>query len=291
MINCCMIVLNYNDSKTTINLLDKIKEYKIVDNIIVVDNCSSDDSMTKLVQYSEKVKKIEVIKTNQNGGYAYGNNYGCKYAIEKYSPEYFLIANPDVYFKEEVVAKLISVYKKNDNAAIVSCMMKCMSDIDLPIAWKLPRYRDCLLENLIILKKIIGDKTRYQVNELNDKVQKVEVIPGSFFMISKEAFVKVKGFDESTFLYYEENIIAYKLRQKGFSNYIITSESFDHMHSVSINKSISSVGKRLDLCQESRRIYCEKYLKCGRIKMLLEELTYKVGKFNYLLLKTIRNGR
>ena len=43
-----MIIVNYNDFDTTKRLLDNVKDYKCLDKIIVVDNHSSDKSLSKL---------------------------------------------------------------------------------------------------------------------------------------------------------------------------------------------------------------------------------------------------
>ena len=42
------VIVNYNDYKTTKRLIDNIKDYKVIDDIYVVDNHSSDDSYDKL---------------------------------------------------------------------------------------------------------------------------------------------------------------------------------------------------------------------------------------------------
>ena len=39
-----IIVLNYNDSKTVVDYIQLIKDYKNIDKIVIVDNCSTYDS-------------------------------------------------------------------------------------------------------------------------------------------------------------------------------------------------------------------------------------------------------
>ena len=43
-----IIILNYNDSENTIQMLNQIKDYSCLSKIVVVDNCSTDDSLEKL---------------------------------------------------------------------------------------------------------------------------------------------------------------------------------------------------------------------------------------------------
>lgn len=56
MVGC--VVLNFNDSKTTIELLNRMKNMKSIDVIVVVDNCSTDDSFSVLKQYTSKKYRL-----------------------------------------------------------------------------------------------------------------------------------------------------------------------------------------------------------------------------------------
>ena len=99
--------------------------------------------------------------------------------------------------------------------------MNCESTPNLLSTWKLPKYSDCILNNLTILRKIIGNKTIYNENELNKAFPvKVDVLAGSFFIIRSKAFSSVKGFDDTVFLYNEENILSKKLQEKGWKKSI-----------------------------------------------------------------------
>lgn len=277
----CLIVLNYNDYITTIDFIENTKMIKLIDKIIVVDNKSTDNSLEILKRY--RCDKIDVICTNKNQGYASGNNYGFFYALNKYNPQYIIIANPDVDFKESAVEKMQNCIENISNCGVVACKMKCLSGINLPIASKIPSFKDCLLENLIILSKIIGKKFEYDKGKSEDGVIKVEVLPGSLFMINANVFSEIGGFDENTFLYYEENILAFKLKKNGYDNYLIVDEEYIHKHSVSINKSINSIKKRLKIAFSSRYYFCEKYLKCNWIQLIFLKISFIIGLYDYLI--------
>ncbi len=284
----CLIVLNYNDAESCISLIKQIQDYQSLEKIIVVDNQSTDNSYAELTKLQNA--KIDVICTSRNGGYSYGNNYGCRWAIKEYAPEYLIICNPDIHFEENVLTELISIMdeRKKENISCISCHMNCKSNPTLKSAWKIPNYFDCILNNLTILRKLIGDKTKYSDSYLTQSQPiEVDVLPGSFFIMNSLAFESVNGFDENVFLYNEENILSKKLKDKGWKNLYVSTQSYQHFHSMSIDKSYSSMAKKLDLAYESRRYYCQKYLKIGPIREALFVITYKIGRFNYLLLKSI----
>lgn len=276
-----LVVLNYNDSNTTEKFIAMAAGCKSIDKIIVVDNHSNDGSYEKLSELADS--RIDVIQTTDNGGYARGNNFGVFYALKTYNPDIIYVSNPDVEFGSSIIEAIEHFYSQNPHAGIVSGKMINTSGIDARQAWKIPRYSDCILEQLILLKKIVGNKTWYTNGYFDKGVREVEAVSGSFFAITSEAFKAVNGFDENTFLYYEENILATKLKQKGYVNYILCDECFVHRHSESINKSISSVKKRLRIAYESRRYYIGEYLNKKALAKGFLAFTFGIGTFNYVL--------
>ena len=107
MIGC--VVLNYNDAVTTIDFVERVKIMDSIDLIVVIDNCSTDDSYIQLKMLESN--KVHVIKSEKNGGYGYGNNVGIDYLKDKV--DYIMIANPDVIFEEHVVSNLVSSFDKD----------------------------------------------------------------------------------------------------------------------------------------------------------------------------------
>lgn len=287
----CVIILNYNDWKSCVKLINKIKNYANITNIVIVDNHSTDNSYLKLKEIFDVCNKIFILSTEQNGGYAYGNNYGCEFAIDRLNADYLTIANPDIFFTEKVMQEIIDFFQHSDisNVGAITCKMNCHSDIDLPSAWKLPTYRDCILENLLLLRRILGNRTRYPDKYFIDEYVPVEVVAGSFFSMSSSTFKMIGGFDRDTFLYYEENILAKRLMDAGFTNYIINRDSYDHIHSLSIDKTYNSVKSKLDLAYKSRYLYVSKYLETKKIGLIFLKITYIIGCHNYLAANSLRN--
>lgn len=284
--NVSLIVLNYNDSASCIKLIDDVVNYEIIDNIVVVDNCSTDNSFERFIKKYENNLKIHCISTKMNGGYAYGNDFGCKYAISKLKSNILVIANPDIKFEEIVLNKMIETLIKIENSGIIGCSMRCHSGIALPSAWKLPNYWDLVIDNFKLVRKLIRNRMLY--NDLSNNLSHVEVVAGSFFVIRSEVYTKIQGFDTNTFLYFEENILAYKLMMNNYENYLLTNEYYDHFHSVSINNTFSKKKKRFDIANNSKIYFAKKYLKISKIQAIILTITYFVGIYNFLLLDNIR---
>ena len=95
---------------------------------------------------------------------------------------------------------------------------------------------------------------------------------------------KINDFDEGTFLYYEENILAYKLKKLGIRTCIDNSVSVKHNLSVSVDKSIKKY-KKYKILMNSLFYYEKNILKSNIFRIILLRLFY----FVMILLLKIKN--
>lgn len=267
-----MVVLNYNDFKTTDKYINKIKEFKVLNQILVVDNNSTDDSYKKLSYL--KNDKINVIQTDENKGYAYGNNYGIKYLNKHYDLDYIIISNPDIIVTEKDIEKLKKDLDTNSDIALISPTIKQLDEIKR--GWRLPTIKDEILSNINYYHKKVEKKLEYDENKYNNNLTKVDVVSGCFFMIRKDIFDLVGYFDEATFLYYEENILGKKLNNIGKKTYVDNKVTITHDLSVSVNKSFNSI-KKYKILKESQKYYVKNYLKANIFDMILLRTTYYIS--------------
>lgn len=232
-----------------------IENYKVIDKIIVVDNSSTDDSYTKLKKVSGE--KIEIIKTPINLGYAYGNNYGIKWAIDLFPNSNLIISNPDIIIQEDILNSLINVINSKADVSVLSPTIK--ENGHLNRGWRLPSAIDELLMSIPFLgKKYRLKKIEYSSMYYNDSLTAVDVVSGCFFIIKSAVIKDINYLDENTFLYYEENILAAKLKKKNYKTFIANDYSIVHNHSVSINKSVNEI-KKYKMLKQSQKYYLDNY--------------------------------
>lgn len=268
-----MIILNYNDSENTSLLLEDIKDYKILDPIIVVDNKSTDDSVKKLKKYENK--KIRIIEAEENKGYASGNNVGIKYLLENYDVENIIISNPDIIVREEEIKKLVRVLEKKD-VAVVAPNVK--EPLGISRGWRLPTFVSELVSNIPFFRRFEMSLLHYPEKEYEKKLTKVDVVKGCFFIIKKEALEDIDYFDENTFLYYEEIIMAKRLKEKGYTTCVDNEVTVIHALSQSVDKSVKRIEK-FKILKESQYYY-EKYVNQMNIcKLFILRIFYYVYLF------------
>ena len=265
-----MIILNYNDYETTDKYLSSIKNYKVLDKIIVVDNNSTDSSYEKLQKYNNS--KIKVIETKENKGYAYGNNAGIK-ALDD-DIDYVIISNPDITVSEKTIARLKKDLDTNKDISVVAPVIKELNYIKR--GWRLPKYKDELLSNITFFHRKAEANLRYDDSKYKGNITKVDVVSGCFFMIRKSVLNLIGNFDEGTFLYYEENIMGHKLDLVGKKTFIDNEAEVTHNLSVSVDKSFNSINK-YKILKNSQKYYVKYFLKSNIFAIILLRLVYYIS--------------
>ena len=188
-IETSIITINYNGLKDTCALIETISLNDTME-MIVVDNASNNDEASFI---KEKYPYIQVIRSEQNLGFAGGNNLGIKAAKGKYL---FLINN-DTIFKDFNVQALINRLEQSDNIAMVCPKIRFSWD-NQPIQFA--GYTP--LSPITIRNRAIGcgeeDHGQY------DTPHPTPYAHGAAMMVKREAIEKVGLMPECYFLYYEE---------------------------------------------------------------------------------------
>lgn len=269
---CCCIILNYNGYKETIKLLSQIEDYHFT-NIIIVDNCSTDDSFAELKKKEDS--KVIVLKAASNGGYGSGNNIGLRYAFHTLCADAALICNPDVCFREVLLDKLEETLRQYPLAGIVSSVQHDRNDKEISMsAWEIPKPWNYIFSLGTISKK--RNINFYYTKEYlhSSPVVQVDCVAGSLLLMTKEAFKRTGGYDEEMFLYAEETAIGCKLKCSGLYSYCRSDISYMHIHGVSITKSVKSRARRKKMLFRSHHYVLKRYLHAN---LLQREIDLVVG--------------
>ncbi|MCD7789580.1 MAG: glycosyltransferase family 2 protein [Bacteroides thetaiotaomicron] len=271
-----LIVLNFCSPDLTI----KNTELALSNNkgviAVIVDNNSPDDSYELISRHFEFSSNVYVIRNPENNGYSAGNNFGIKFILEKHSNiEYIIIMNPDVRCEEKhLFVKMGQELAEDESLAVIAPLM--IQDEHLVVSklgWKCDEISDVILKRLWIANSKLKAKNMYRLFELNTKhdILYCEVVQGSLFMIKRNVFEEVGLFDENTFMYYEENILGFKLKKLGYTEGTMLSSIYYHDHSL---KERDLDKMKLDLKRQfkSARYYSKKYLKANFLIIAILDL-------------------
>lgn len=272
MKSTCVVILTYNNSSDTLNCIESVLKYNTAPiKIVVIDNGSTkeetrkdlNDGLLKIFKddltvlsdtdcvSSRRLSTATLLLSSTNDGYASGNNKGLHLAFLDEDIDNVLILNNDILFVEDIIPKLTKDLEVKADAAIVSPVLykKGLTEIDGNCSRQMVDVNDLILIHFPFPQDPlrIASRKKIPVSKIPGLYQ-IEMPSGSCMMVRKEFFKEIGGFDPNTFLYYEENILAEKVKMAGCKIYLDTEIRCIHLGATS-TKNIQSkfiVGCSLD---------------------------------------------
>lgn len=198
------ITVCYNGLNDTCKLIESIKKtiHSVSYELIVVDNASVRNEAQELQSHYPEIKAI---RSEQNLGFAGGNNIGIRQAAGKYI---FLINN-DTFIEEDGLAYLTERLESNPKTGAVSPKIRfAFPPRNIQFAGFTP------LSYVTLRNKSIGfgcpDNGEFDIPHPSPYLH------GAAMMLKKEAIEKAGLMSESYFLYYEEMDWCVKLSRAGY---------------------------------------------------------------------------
>ncbi len=256
VIHASVVLLNYNSYDDVQELLEKCQVRRhdgIVLNFILVDNASPHPAGKSEALKAMKEEDI-FIQNQENNGYACGNNIGLRKALEE-GAQYAFVVNPDIGFEDELIYfKMIREARQlGEDFLMCGPVVKGVPPFTLR-----PKVKELVFPR----------KFRRKVVEYYQSVKHQSIIPayriyGCFILIDLAAFAQIGLFDEGTFLYIEEAIVAEKAIRSGKKIYILNDFEVEHFASKSVNESFRF--KKYQFLSESTFRYLHKYREVNKI--------------------------
>ena len=196
-----IVILNYNglkDLKECFESLDSMN-YKNIE-LIFVDNNSQDGSV-KFV--SENYNKVKIIRLKENYGFAKGNNIG----VTKSKGEYIILLNNDTVVDKNWGSELVKVAEQSDRIGIIGSKNYFYDDKNEIF------YAIGTCDKFGNTQNIGRSK---RDNPFLNTLTKCFFVCGASLMIKRELFEKIKLFDPTYFIYYEDVDLCWRAIISGY---------------------------------------------------------------------------
>jgi GT2 family glycosyltransferase len=241
----------YERLKQCLNSLNSFSGRNLSTEVIVVNNCPKDDTMTAI---ENLYPGFRFVNNEINGGYANGCNKGVSYACGKY----ILILNPDTIATEGALEKLVMTSNSNPGFVITSCRQVNEKGKE-SIAWgPFPKFWN--LTGLMRTLLRTGYQSQIRIREgFPRDIFFPDWISGSVVLISKENYLRLHGFDEDFWMYFEDVDLCKRATTAGGVIAFCNNVTIEHNHGGSsrINKTTSAITKTEVLI--SKHIYMNKH--------------------------------
>lgn len=230
-----VIIVNYNVKYFLEQcLISVFKAVKGIDaEVWVVDNASADGSCQMV---KERFPKVKLIENHNNVGFSVANNQAIRLSTGKY----ILLLNPDTVVQEDTFTKCIAFMESHPEAGSMTVRM-----IDGKGTF-LPESKRALPSPMVSFYKIFGlsrlfprSKTfaRYHLGHLDPNLtHSIEILPGAYMLMRKEALDVTGLLDETFFMYGEDIDLSYRILKAGYKNYYYPETTIIHYKGESTKK-------------------------------------------------------
>ena len=205
-IDLAIIIVNWNLKQDTCECIDSlINAGASLNQIITVDNGSTDDSITTLRNIYGC--SLYIIEAEQNQGYAAGANLGIRYALgQRY--KWILLLNNDTTVAKDFISNMHQAALSNQGFAIISPIILYHNKPS--IIWYLGNH---------LINKTLLTTSKYKNHKLEENLPpwiQIDFTNGCAMMISRAIFEQIGYLDEGLFMYGEEVDFCWRAKLTGF---------------------------------------------------------------------------
>ncbi|MFH1458889.1 MAG: glycosyltransferase family 2 protein [Candidatus Omnitrophota bacterium] len=225
-----IIIVNYNTGELLVRCVESAlnKFNYLQDEIIIIDNASTDQSLVKLKALARAASSIEIIKNSQNQGFAAGVNQGIKRA----KGNYIVLLNPDAQLKGSVLENLKKVLTDNPQAGC--CGPKLINqDLSLQMSvHSYPKLLDIIFDKTHLAYFFPKSKilTRFQMSYWNhEQMREVDWMSGACLMVRKTVIENIGLLDERFFMFCEDIDLCLRIKQAGWKNIYVPDACVLHL--------------------------------------------------------------
>ncbi len=200
-----LVVINHNGQKHLREyFLSIFKQTLIPDEVLMIDNASTDDSIEYVKKYFPKVK---IIANKHNSGTAEGSNIAFKHS----KGDYVIFQSNDIRLDKNCVKELVKTLAKNPKIGIVTSV--------LINYYQYAKTHKKIIDNAGGDADIFGFGTqKYPFKKLGTIPKQEEVFfsYGGSFIIRRKIYEKVGGFDQRYFTLNDDIDLSWRVRLLGY---------------------------------------------------------------------------
>ena len=226
--------------------------------VIVVDNASVDDSVPMVEQ---EFPQVCLITSQQNLGYAKGNNLGAKEAKGRY----LLILNPDTEIVGRALEQMVAYLDEHPNVGVVGPQLLYPDGSVQPSRRRFPQLATTFFQGTPFSWRWFRDSNKfarmhYMADSPDDEIQSVDWLIGAALMIRRETWQEVGLFDEQFFMYSDEVDWCHRCHDAGWDvHYLPTAQIIHDEHKSARRIPVTSRAR----FHRSRVRYFRKYFGVG----------------------------
>ena len=214
-----IVILNWNNYADTASCLESIRDLEYGNReVVVVDNGSTDESVT---QIRKSYPDTKVIEAGHNLGFASGCNVGIRYALS-HGCDFVWLLNNDTTVDRLALSMLVERATRYPKVGVVGSAIYDMEYPEHLQAWG-GGYVNFWL-----------GRSRHFLHPVAD--ESIDFITGASMFITRRAIESIGLLDENFFMYWEDADYCYRLQKAGWKLAVAGGSRIWHKGSASIGK-------------------------------------------------------
>ena len=231
-----------------------------------------------LYEYSFSGKSIYCIPAYENMGYARGNNLAAAASMQLFPENNLIVSNNDILFEQDCnLDDIDALFYEHDYAAIGPDVVQHGQHMN-------PMYQNPASYYMfqIYLNTVLPKKLGVKINKERFSFS------GCFWFFNVKYFSQVGGFDEGTFMYFEEQIMEEKLHAIGGEFFYYPNMQVIHDHSTK-RQTCKAAVKYINIIHRSCNHYVKNYLKPNPLLYGLSNVWFYLLMVPFVLERWIRD--
>lgn len=247
-----VVIVNWNTGNLLGDCLQSMSRVDLTGTelreVVVVDNASSDGSLAGVD--GQRLPLI-VVKNHANLGFAAACNQGARLG----SGQYLLFLNPDTRLFVNSLRVPLEFLSRTENAAVGICGIRLLDDSGHTTRHcaRFPRLSHYVSKAFGLDRLLPGPVTCQSMKEWDHESEReVDQVIGAFFLVRRNLFEALGGFDERFFVYFEEVDFSLRAHRAGWKTVYLAGATAYHKGHGSSEK---VAARRLFYSLRSRLLY------------------------------------
>lgn len=224
------VIVDYHADEVLAGCIDSLCSNDVTD-IVVVENGTPGSTPPALGG-----RLVTLVEPGLNLGYGRGVNRG---AAATTSRPYLLVSNPDVVLHDGAVAELVAALERTPNAAVAGPRILRPDGTTYPSHRVFPNMWLAGLHALLApLWPSNPASARYRSRHRDGTV---DWVSGACFLIRRDVFEAIGGFDERYFMFAEDMALCWRVQQLGRTVLAVDTAVVTHVEGVSRQRATRSM--------------------------------------------------
>jgi len=221
-----IVIVNWNAGSQLSEVLSSVAKYHsgLVASVIVVDNASTDNSLDLIDTLEDVPFDVQVIRNSENCGFGKACNLGARLA----TTGYLLFLNPDAALYADTLPKALAYMQNPANAGVGICGVQLLDEAG-QVSRSCARFPSVpgLAAHAVGVDRIFPRLGHFMAEWDHSQTRQVDHVIGAFFLVRRDIFDVLGGFDERFFVYLEDMDFSYRAHQAGWrSVYLADAQAF-----------------------------------------------------------------